>query len=161
MAKKPEFGVRSKAIRDYLTDHPDVPAKEVVAKLKERGVRVKLSLVNAIKYRSSRKRKRRRKAGAPGVNKSEAIRAYFREHPSATAGQVIPALEAQGILVSESLVNAVKLKMAVRAKLADEPSPEVTAGISTTDLLDAKRFSEQLGGIEQARQALNLLQHLR
>lgn len=48
-----------------------------------------------------------------GINKSQAIRDYCQQHPSAKSKEVSAALAAQGIHVSENFVNQVKYKVAL------------------------------------------------
>ena len=48
-----------------------------------------------------------------GVNKSQAIRDYCRQHPGAKSREVSAALAEQGIQVSENFVNQVKYKVAL------------------------------------------------
>lgn len=50
MAKKPERGARSRAIRDYLKEHQSASPNQVVAALKEQGMKVSVGLVSVIKY---------------------------------------------------------------------------------------------------------------
>ena len=57
-------GARTQAVRDYLAEHPDASPKEIVAGLAERGVKVKITLANSIKYKSATPRKRRRAPSA-------------------------------------------------------------------------------------------------
>ncbi|MBS0266510.1 MAG: hypothetical protein JSS02_31550 [Planctomycetes bacterium] len=44
-------GDRTQAVRDYLAEHPDATPKSVVAGLAEKGIKVKVTLVNSIKYK--------------------------------------------------------------------------------------------------------------
>jgi hypothetical protein len=69
-------GARSQAVRDYLQEHPEASPKEIVDGLKARGIKVKVTLVNSIKYKKPSKTGRRhapslrvaaRKAGAAEV----------------------------------------------------------------------------------------------
>jgi hypothetical protein len=52
-------------------------------------------------------------AKADGVNKSQSIRDYCRQHPGAKSKDVSAALAEQGIYVSENFVNQVKYKEAL------------------------------------------------
>jgi len=52
-------------------------------------------------------------AKAAGVNKSQSIRDYCRQHPGAKSKEVSAALAEQGIHVSENFVNQVKYKEAL------------------------------------------------
>ncbi len=53
-------GVRSQAIREYLSKNPKAGPKQVVEALKEKGVVVKLGLVSAVKYGTGKRSKSRR-----------------------------------------------------------------------------------------------------
>jgi hypothetical protein len=53
-------GARSQAVRDYLGEHPEASPKEIVDGLKARGIKVKVTLVNSIKYKKPAKGGRRR-----------------------------------------------------------------------------------------------------
>lgn len=66
--------------------------------------------------------------------RSEAIRAYLRDHPDART----------------------KVIQADRAML-----PAEAAALSAEQILEAKRFSERFGGISAARWALDALERLR
>ena len=59
------------------------------------------------KKKATAKRKKKSTKKKP-VNKSEAIRAYFKTHKTAGAKEVQAALARKGITVSEGLVNNVK-----------------------------------------------------
>jgi len=61
MAKKKvgQEGVnRSQSIRDILAKNPKTPSRDIVATLGEKGIKVKLSLVYAIKVQLKRKKRR-------------------------------------------------------------------------------------------------------
>jgi hypothetical protein len=53
-------GAKSQAVRDYLSENPQASPKEVVEGLKAKGVNVKVTLVNSIKYKKPSKAGRRR-----------------------------------------------------------------------------------------------------
>jgi len=53
-------GARSQAVRDYLAEYPQASPKEIVEGLKARGIKVKVTLVNSIKYKKPAKGGRRR-----------------------------------------------------------------------------------------------------
>ena len=56
---------RSQAVRDYLAEKPDAPAKEVVAALAEKGIKVSTALVYNVKGgMAERKRRKKRVAKA-------------------------------------------------------------------------------------------------
>jgi hypothetical protein len=53
-------GAKSHAVREYLSANPQASPKEVVEGLKAKGVKVKVTLVNSIKYKKPSKAGRRR-----------------------------------------------------------------------------------------------------
>ncbi len=53
-------GGKSQAVRDYLSENPNASPKEVVDGLMAKGVKVKVTLVNSIKYKKPSKIGRRR-----------------------------------------------------------------------------------------------------
>jgi hypothetical protein len=53
-------GAKSHAVREYLSANPQASPKEVVEGLKAKGVKVKVTLVNSIKYKKPSKTGRRR-----------------------------------------------------------------------------------------------------
>ncbi len=115
--------------------------------------------------------------------RSQAIRDYFRENHKATVNEVVEALKARGITVKPGLVSNVKYGMKARKKARRKSGATVTLaaaaanhagspkrgsaahastrGISGDDLIEAKKLADQLGGVEKARQALELLSQLR
>jgi hypothetical protein len=115
------------------------------------------------------------KKKSKGVNKSQAIRDYLTEHPDATASVIRPALAERGIDVSVALIGQIKQWMkksggkATKKKAAKKtpagkqaaPRESVSAKTLTAeDLVDAKKLVDELGGIDQARKALEYLEEL-
>lgn len=111
-----------------------------------------------------------------GVNRSQEIRDYLAEHPNAPVKEIIEALGKRGIQVSQGLVSNVKYtsgpkrrgrRKKKRAVARRSPRKRTTAtrrgtsGISASDLIEAKKLADQLGGIREARQALDALEELR
>ncbi len=112
------------------------------------------------------------------VNKAQAIRDYLGKHPEATATVVIPALAKEGITVSSALVSNTRSRLkkagatnkSVTKKNAAKPAIPITteessraAGdrLSVDDLVEAKKLADELGGIDEARDALDVLERLR
>ena len=109
-----------------------------------------------------------KKRSARGVNKSQAIRDYLAANPQATPNEIVAALKQQGIKVSQGLVSNVKYSKprAGGKKRRGRPpgrgrATAANGALTASDLIEAKRVVEQLGGIEQARQALATLEELR
>ncbi len=120
-----------------------------------------------------------KKTASGGVNKSQAIRDYLSEKPGATASEICPALKEKGIEVTPGLVSQVKStigdkkpktrkttkKKKTSAKKTSSPKTSRSTGskaaaISGSELMDAKKLADELGGISRARQALDLLEQL-
>lgn len=92
--------------------------------------------------------------------KSQAIRDYFKASPKAKASEVVTALAEKGIKVSAPMVYALKARNAMgkRRKKARSAGKEI--GLSISGLLAAKKLVDQVGGIDQAREALDALAKL-
>ncbi|WP_166821879.1 hypothetical protein [Thalassoroseus pseudoceratinae] len=118
-----------------------------------------------------------KKTASGGVNKSQAIRDYLSEKPGATASEIVPALEEKGISVTPGLVSQVKStiggskptrkttkKKKGGAKKTSAPKATRStskSSLSATELMNAKKFADELGGIERTRQALDMLEQLK
>lgn len=190
MAKKgaKRDGSKSQAIEKYLAANPGANSAAVKADLAKGGLSVSEGLVNKVKYSkpagkktgaakapataSKRKATRRGRPAAGGVNMSDAIRDYISANPSATRPEIRDTLKAQGVPVSNSLVNAVFIKVKKgggknakrgpgRPKVA---APTVAStgrsDMSAAELINAKQLVDQLGGISKVRDALSLLEQL-
>lgn len=194
MAKKgvKRDGSKSQAIQDYLKANPGANSKAVKDGLAKDGLSVSEGLVNKVKYSKPGKKKTggrkatTRKAAAPkatrrgrpaagGVNMSDAIRDYIAANPTASRPEIRNALQGQGVAVSNSLVNAVFMKVKKgggksakrgrpgRPKTASRPAaaPASSGGnMSASELINAKQMVDQLGGIDKVRDALALLEQL-
>jgi hypothetical protein len=117
---------------------------------------------------------RRLTMAASAVNKSQAIRDYYSAHPRAKPKDVVAGLAEKNIDVSTQIVSTVRYNMKKKrrgarrgrraaAKVSNRSSvdngqrhgPELI-----TTLIDAKKLSERLGGIDRAKQALKMLERL-
>lgn len=116
-----------------------------------------------------RKATRRGRPAAGGVNMSDAIRDFMTANPSATRPEIRDTLQAQGVPVSNSLVNAVfiKVRKGGGKKAKRGPGrPQVAApaaargDMSAAELINAKQLVDQIGGIAKVREALGLLEQL-
>lgn len=56
-------GAKTQAVRDYITQHPEAGPKAIVEGLKTQGMKVKITLVNGIKYNKRSKPGKRRRRG--------------------------------------------------------------------------------------------------
>lgn len=193
MAKKgaKRDGSKSQAIQKYLAANPGANSAAVKADLAKGGLSVSEGLVNKVKYSKpagkktgarkattrkasgpKRKATRRGRPAAGGVNMSDAIREFMTANPSASRPEIRDTLKAQGVPVSNSLVNAVfiKVKKGGGKKAKRGPGrPKAVAGaaastgrsdMSAAELINAKQLVDQLGGIAKVRDALSLLEQL-
>ena len=110
------------------------------------------------------------------VNKSQAVRDYLAKNAKATPKDVSAALKEQGLDVPPSYVSIVKFQMKkskgnAKAKKAEPASEapakekkaaprQVSDKFSIETLLQAKKLSDSLGGVEAARRALEALSKL-
>jgi hypothetical protein len=110
---------------------------------------------------------------AKTVNKSAAIREYYTAHPRAKPKQVVAGLKEKGIEVSAQTVSTVRYGMRHkkgRGKTRRAAGERVGAGRRAAgngrgmklfeSLVEAKKLSDRLGGVERARQALKMLEQL-
>ena len=97
-------------------------------------------------------------------SKSAAVRDYIAAHPNAKPKEIYEALTKQGVKLSLALVNAVKYKTAKSKKRPGrpkrKPAAASTSTVSAAELIEAKKLADSLGGIEKAREALELLDKL-
>ena len=114
-----------------------------------------------------------KKKKSSGPNKSQAIRDYMAENPSATPTDVVNGLGATGITVTTALVSNVKTNMKGKKKKRGRPGrkpgrkpgrPAGTAAkssdVSFAALMAAKRLTDEMGSVEQAKAALEALAKL-
>ena len=120
-----------------------------------------------------------KKEDADSANKSQAIRDFFNANPKAKPRQVVAALKEQGHEVTAAYVSTIKSldkkkqgKVRRRGRPAGStnaataaaaaPSVSSAAGekLSLQTLLTAKKLAEQLGGIAQAKAAIDALSKL-
>ncbi|TWT74934.1 hypothetical protein [Allorhodopirellula solitaria] len=123
------------------------------------------------------------KKKSSGVNKSQAIRDYYAANPTAKPMEVADAMKAQGIDVNAQFVSTVKSnskkskktgrrgrppgstakKSSVAKKAGRPPASKAKANsdeVSLDSLINAKRLVEEMGGVENARNALSVLEQL-
>ena len=108
-----------------------------------------------------------KKRGRRRVNKSQAIRDYLQQDPGATPKQIVAGLAERGVKVSEGLAGNVKYtsggarRGTGRRRGRPRTRRVAVNTLSAQDLVEAKKLADQLGGIEQARKALEALEQLR
>lgn len=124
----------------------------------------------------------KKKSGGP--NRSEAIRSYYAANPNAKPKEVAEALSKQGISVTPAFVSTVrstskgKKKTGKRGRPAGRKTARKTGRpvgrpstarrsaassdqVSVDSLMRAKELVNEMGGVEDARYALEALERLR
>ena len=103
-----------------------------------------------------------KKSRGEGPNKSEAIRAYMKKNGGAGPTEVAAALAKDGIGVTPAFVSTV---LSNDRRKSGKPSKRkgkgraaaASTGASLEHLIEAKKLIQKMGGIDEARQAINLL----
>jgi hypothetical protein len=108
-------------------------------------------------------------------NKSSAIREYLAAHPKAGPTAVRDALRSAGVTVSTAHVSNIKAKLAPKAKPSAKSKPvkppaklkgtrrdmaEAEDRVSLAQLVEARKFAAQVGGVAQALALLQTLAKL-
>jgi hypothetical protein len=99
------------------------------------------------------------KKAAAGPNKSAAIRDYKKHHRKARPKEVAEALNKEGLQVSAAFVSTVlsNAKRRRRKGRRGDARKGGRSGDAYTTLVQAKKLSDQMGGIDKARAALDAL----
>jgi len=105
----------------------------------------------------------------PRGSKTEAIKAALAANSKSTPKEISEMLKAQGVDASPGYVSTIKtnLKGKKKAKKVAAPAPEPEAGpvvakdaVSIGLLVKAKKLVKELGGVQEAKAALNALAQL-
>jgi hypothetical protein len=99
------------------------------------------------------------------ASKSALIRLFLSDNPKAGPKEIKEALAAKGVEVTDSLISQVKYsKKHLGAKGRRKAGKALTGhGVGNglmDDLVAAKQLADQMGGVEKARSALELLAKL-
>ncbi|TWT98590.1 hypothetical protein [Stieleria varia] len=127
------------------------------------------------------------KKSASGVNKSKEIRDYYAANPKAKPKEIVEAMAEKGINVSAQYVSTIRINSKKKSgkktgkkrgrpvgstkgrpvgRPAGRPAGRPPLSSKSTDmvnvdaLLAVKKMVEQVGGIDQAKSALNALEKL-
>lgn len=106
----------------------------------------------------------RRKSGE--VNKSQAIRDYLAENKRAKAAAIVAGLGEKGIEVGLPLVYAILRKSGRKTTRGSATTRgaktlrNLNGQVSLDTLLAAKKLADSLGGVENAKAALDVLAKL-
>ncbi|MGE3775946.1 MAG: hypothetical protein AB7F89_02080 [Pirellulaceae bacterium] len=95
-------------------------------------------------------------------NKSQSIRDYIQQNSDAGPTAVAKALnEAHGWNISAAYVSTIKNKMQEKSSPKRRGRvPSAAGGLSENTLLQAKKLADEMGGIEKAKAALDLISRL-
>jgi hypothetical protein len=103
---------------------------------------------------------------APRGSKTAAVKAALKVHPTKGPKEIADLLQAQGLDVTPGYVSTIKTNMKgkkKKAKAAAAPAPEAAAPVVPKDavsiglLQKAKKLASQLGGIKEAKAAIDAL----
>ena len=154
---------RSRAIRDFFKKNKKATTQEVIDGLKKQGITVTSHLVTNVKSKVKQRRGAAKTMVAepetvetkPEVSKSDAIRGYLREHPTASSKEVSEGLAAQGITASTSLIAMVKGKgKRRRRKVMGVVAAVAPTGIGVPEIKAGLSFIKSVGSMDAAKQAL-------
>jgi uncharacterized protein YneF (UPF0154 family) len=148
---------KSDAIRAVIAVNPNATLKEIKTKLQARGVKASDALVNKVKYDRKRNGAQATRKVRKGASKADAIRNMFAEMGlDARPRDIIAALKSRGIVVTSAQVSTLRSKLSKNGSVLRPAVGEV----SLAHLMAAKQLAARLGGIENARQALDTLAEL-
>jgi hypothetical protein len=105
------------------------------------------------------------------ISKSQAVRDYLAEHPTALPKEIAPAVKAaHGLDVSPQMISMIKSKLGKqgrrrRRKSKAAPAAAASRGANSArftieDLIKAKKLAQTMGGIPRAQEALTALARL-
>jgi len=107
------------------------------------------------------------KKAKSGPNKSLEIRNYKEANPTASPKEIAEALNKSGLSVSAQFVSTVLSnakkkggKVGKRGRKPGRKPAAATAGGNYDHLIKAKKLVEALGGVDNARSAINALAQL-
>jgi len=166
MAKKPEVN-KSQSIRDYFNANPKAKSSEVVDALAEQGITVTANLVNMVKSKHNKRHKAKKAATSqtvaetkkPEVNKTQAVRDYFKANPKAKSQEVVEALAKQGITISANYVGNIKASHNKRGQVVKKVVAKGNIGLS--EIKAALTFLKLMGGVKEATEALAAAQEIK
>jgi hypothetical protein len=94
------------------------------------------------------------------ASKSALIRLFLSDNPKAGPKEIKEALAAKGVEVTDSLISQVKYSKKRRGAKGRRKKALAGHGVGNglmEDLVAAKNLADQMGGVEKARSALELL----
>jgi hypothetical protein len=99
--------------------------------------------------------------------KTQAVRDYIAENPDANPKAIVAGLKEKGVTVKLGLANSVKYSKRSKGRKRSAPAPHAaarrikTGRVTVAQLIEVKRFAESVGGMEELRRAIDLLEQLR
>ena len=149
---------KSEAVRDYFKSNPKATTQDVVDALAKQGITIAAGLVRNIKSKHNKRRSQesgQSRCQQPEVNKSQAIRDYYKSNPKAKTSEVIEALGKEGINVSANLVTTVKAKRKRRRAVKKAVEHVASQGVvGIPEIKAAFAYLKATGSVEIAKQAL-------
>ena len=113
------------------------------------------------KKKAANKKPAKKKTKKAKINRSQEIRDYLAKDPNAGPKAIVAGLKKKGIKVTEGLASAVKYKQPAKKKKKRGRKPQAAADkISVSALVSAKKMADTLGGIEEAKAALDAVAKL-
>jgi hypothetical protein len=106
--------------------------------------------------------KRRVSRRRSDFNKSQAVRDYLNAKPEAKPKEIQEAIKEQhGVEISTQMISTIKTKM--RGGMGKRRGRGRKAGgpLSAAQLLEIKKLTDQIGGVDRAREAIDMLAKLR
>lgn len=98
----------------------------------------------------------------PSVNKTQAIKETMDKFPSLGPQAIAAKLKEQGVSVTPAYVSTIKSSLKRRAQKATGVRNGASGGfIAISALKQAQDFIEKAGGVDQAREALDVLAKLK
>ena len=94
-----------------------------------------------------------------GVNKTKAVREYFKAHKKARNAEVVEAMAKQGITITANYVGNIKAKKSKRRRAVR--TVVAKGGVGIPEVKAALAFIKAIGSVAAAKQALAVAQEIR
>jgi hypothetical protein len=94
-----------------------------------------------------------------GVNKTKAVREYFKAHKKARNAEVVEAMAKQGITITANYVGNIKAKHNKRRQAVKKVVAK--GGVGIPEVKAALAFIKLTGGLAAAKKALEVAQEIR
>ncbi len=94
-----------------------------------------------------------------GLNKTQAVKEYFRANPKAKNQEVVDAMAKQGITISANYVGNIKATHNKRGRA--RKSIVAKGGVGIPEVKAALRFIKAAGSVAAAKQAFAVAQEIR